>query len=294
LGNVLKSIRIKEIRERRKDRLVVIMLSVFGDESHDEKQQRIFVVAGVAASQEVWDAFTPVWIDRLGGKIFHAAQCEAGRGEFKGMSKEERSKLHKDLAKILARANIIGLGIGIDILAYRDIFPDVPRYMCYYMCFVPLVLLFGTKASEIDPQQKSKFYFDQNPQTDSHSLKLYDHMINFPEVRFSSYFDEISIADRKQVGIQCADLFAREVMKDIDNRHLGGIKYNIRKSWKILFGTHSFVYLYRNREWLLSLKKKYENLNQPKLGEWLAKRKLANNIENRIKYVIHLRERKGE
>jgi hypothetical protein len=284
---------IEEIKQARKKRVVIYMLTVFGDESQDGKMERVFAVAGVAASQKHWDEFYPVWKERLGGKIFHASDFEAGQGEFKGMSVKERKKLYKDLVTMIAESNIFGFGIAIDIPPYRKLFPDAPEYICYYMCFVPLIFIFTDKAGKIDPDQKAKFYFHHNDKTDHNSLKLYDHMINFPEVEFSSYFGEVSIADQEQAGIQCADLFAREVMKDALNRFRvpKGSKRETRKSFQALLDTFAFGYDYYDRDHLLSFKQRFEESRQlDDLSKWLEEHNLVNNIENRIKWAIHLRD----
>jgi hypothetical protein len=74
---------VEEIREARKKRLVAVMLAVSGDESHDDKKQRVFAVAGIMGTQEQWDTLTPIRLARTGGKVFHAADCEAGYGPFR-------------------------------------------------------------------------------------------------------------------------------------------------------------------------------------------------------------------
>ncbi len=57
------------------------MLSVFGDESADETQQRVFAVAGVIGSEGAWAELEAKWVTRNGGIPFHAADCESGHGD---------------------------------------------------------------------------------------------------------------------------------------------------------------------------------------------------------------------
>ena len=59
------------------------MLTVFGDESSDETGSRVFAVAGVIGRQEEWDELEKVWLKRTGGVIFHAADCDSDKGDFK-------------------------------------------------------------------------------------------------------------------------------------------------------------------------------------------------------------------
>ena len=49
----------------------VVVLSVFGDESHDEKAERIFVVAAIAGTREEWEYLIPLWHERTQGIPFH-------------------------------------------------------------------------------------------------------------------------------------------------------------------------------------------------------------------------------
>jgi len=61
------------------------MLSVYADDSSDEKGERTFAVAGIIGTQEEWDAIKLKWVKRTSGKIFHAADCESGYGDYKGI-----------------------------------------------------------------------------------------------------------------------------------------------------------------------------------------------------------------
>ncbi|MHC1729224.1 MAG: hypothetical protein AB9866_25040 [Syntrophobacteraceae bacterium] len=63
---------VEEIREARKKRLILQMLTVYGDESADESSRRVFVVAGVVGTQAEWDNLEPLWLDHTGGIPFHS------------------------------------------------------------------------------------------------------------------------------------------------------------------------------------------------------------------------------
>ena len=75
------------------------MLSVFGDESHDPTKARVFAVAGLLGDGNQWASFRQAWNARLNGSIFHAADCESGYGDFRGMPETDRHRLHRDLTK---------------------------------------------------------------------------------------------------------------------------------------------------------------------------------------------------
>ncbi|HVN97968.1 MAG TPA: hypothetical protein VMT62_16180 [Syntrophorhabdaceae bacterium] len=104
---IYKAPTIEEIREDRKKRWVIAMLIVFGDESHDEKEQRVFAVAGLVGTQEEWDALAVSWNQRTGGIPFHAADCESGHRNYKGWPKEDRDSLYADLVNMLVNTKIM-------------------------------------------------------------------------------------------------------------------------------------------------------------------------------------------
>jgi hypothetical protein len=37
------------------------MITVYGDDSSDEQQKRVFAVAALVGRQEVWDSLEPYW-----------------------------------------------------------------------------------------------------------------------------------------------------------------------------------------------------------------------------------------
>src|SRR5580693_7661739 len=117
----------------------IVMLSAFGDESHDQTKTRVFVVAGLLGNDKDWDGFRRQWEERIGDSIFHAADCESGHGNFEGMPESERLKLHLDLTQILAGSKLMGYGRAVDLAGCREVAPHVMKQfpdMPYYDCFV--------------------------------------------------------------------------------------------------------------------------------------------------------------
>ena len=55
-----------------------MMFSIYGDESHDSKKERVFVVAALLGDSIQWLNLRSLWTERTGGRIFHAADCESG------------------------------------------------------------------------------------------------------------------------------------------------------------------------------------------------------------------------
>jgi hypothetical protein len=97
------------------------MIPSFGDESSDETRSRVFAVAAVVGSGDDWAKFREKWVERLGGKVFHASDCEAGRKDFGGIGRPERDSLFEDLSKILADSNLMGYGYSMDLAGFRSV-----------------------------------------------------------------------------------------------------------------------------------------------------------------------------
>lgn len=101
------------------------MITIYGDESAEGKEQKLFVLAILIAEKSVWEAVESEWKERINGISFHATDCETGKGIYRKMRPTERQQLSKDLASIIARHPIKGWGVGThrlqaaDLLAYE-------------------------------------------------------------------------------------------------------------------------------------------------------------------------------
>lgn len=288
--------RIEEIRKARKKRLVVFMLTVFGDESHDGKKERIFAVSGVMATQEEWDMLERVWLDRTAGRPFHASECESDRGDYKGTPHEENQKLYKDLITILSKSNIQGYVAVMDLKAYNELFPNVPANMPYYFCFEKVVRWYFKIAYLSQDKQKVKFIFDRSFNLEASSVGLYNVLQESSDAKYvEDLLDEISFASHKStVGIQVADLVAREAMKYCDDTfHSVKRRGIVRKSMQILDDTGNYYFAFYNRERFKGNKEQSDEWPEKTefvegLGQWLLKNKLEDVAYNRFQYLQYL------
>ena len=277
----------------------VFMLSVFADDSSDEKGKRIFAIAGVMGTQEEWEALKILWLERTGGKIFHATDCDSDRGDFKDIPHEQNKKLYKDLTNLLAQTNMMGFGVALDVKSFMAFLPDALDDAPYINCFIRLISTFAGLASYVIPQQKIGFTFDINLKTKYNSALLYEHfLINHPEIKTSFMEDIIGYATSRTVGIQVADLFTRETMKVFDNRfgpHIRPVRLSARK----LLETNRFKCYYYGEEYFKFLKDKIDEFKQnyvPKEHEnyekWLLQHGCQDNAESRTRFLIFLESMK--
>jgi len=188
------------------------MLSVFADDSSDETQQRTVAVAGIIASDEEWTRLDKIWLERTGGIPFHATDCESDRGVYAGCSHLYNQNLYKDLATILAQSDSWGWGAALDLASYRELFV-VDQETGYYKAFLAVIDFFTAFARDRF-QEKVKFTFDRRMQSSHNSAELYALMSNDSNNAFFPNPLEFA-SSSEQPRIQMADLWAREVMKEI-------------------------------------------------------------------------------
>ena len=139
----------------------VVMLQVFGDESHDPKSERVFAVTALFGTEEQWNALRPPWTARLGGRIFHASDCETDHGEFADSPHGENLELYADLTRILASSKLLGFGSAMDLAGYNEFFGDAPADIPYYRCFRDVVWQCGKWARWAIPGDMAEFHFDR-------------------------------------------------------------------------------------------------------------------------------------
>jgi len=298
-----KASTVEEIREARKKRPVVYMFTAFGDESHDPKQERVFAIAAVIGTQEEWDDLEPIWSSRNNGIPFHSTDCDSGYGIYKGMPKDELNNLYKDLVNIIVNTKLMGHGFAIDLNAYKTFFPDNVNDVAYYLCFRNIVTHFAKLAYYDIYKRKVKFVFHRNTKIEHTAGVLYDTMVNsFPDWKYSpALHDEIAFASDQTVGIQVADLLARETFKFVDSFVLDPDK-NIgkpaRKSIKALSDTNRFSFEFYSKSYFEDFRNKFQEL-EVRTGMshhdyhlWLKSKKLkTDNFSNRVAYFADVIEK---
>lgn len=255
--------------------------SVFGDESADEKKQRVFAVAGVFGQQEHWDALVKRWTKRTGGAEFHGTEWE-----------RDNPKEYAELVKILAASRLSGWGAAMSLLGQDEIFDNALLNFQYYLCFVRVVDHFGRYTKLCIPHGTVDFTMDHvNGSIEYNTGLLYREMAESPEWADSVYLEkDLSFSSRKNPKIQIADLWTREVMKHMDNTIVHPISLPMRKSLVTLRRTRRFAFDMYDRRYFEDMERRVSE-NRPGFSEypqWLAKHKRQDNTENRIRYEIYL------
>lgn len=271
------------------------MYSVFGDESSDQTRKRVFAVSGLFGSDDDWTVFRTKWTERTGGQIFHAAECDSDRGEYKKTSHQANKSLYKDLTKIIAESKLMGWGVAVSLLDYEQFFanalPDQPYHLCFHSVVTRLACLGGICL----PPGLVTFTFDRNLETQYHARSLYQFMRRWDDWPFHKYMaQEISFGTREEIGIQAADLVAREAMKELD-RDITGIPRNRRMSLIALTKSGRLKFELRTREWCEDGARFHQSQQKPghsidKYHAWRAVKGLNDDSTNRIRYQAYLLE----
>jgi hypothetical protein len=175
---------LQNIHERRRNAIVAVIYTVYGDESFDLGAKRVFAVAGVFGRQCEWDELSPKWFAKTGGLDFHAAQCESDRGDFARNDHKVNLGIYRDVTKLLCSTNLLGEAMVIDLQAYRQHFPDPDEWGPYYLCFAHVVMMAARYAYVSIPPGQVKFIFDQNPDRQYNAALMYDYMRHLKEWQF--------------------------------------------------------------------------------------------------------------
>jgi hypothetical protein len=276
------------------------VLTVFGDESHDQTKQRVFAVGAVIGDTSQWEAFSARWKERMGEMVFHAADCESRRGQFRHLSEQECHRLHRDLTRILAESALVGWGAAVDIAGVRAAFPDVLKDQIYLSCFLRSIKYMADKALLRIPRSAIHFTFDQHDETEYNSGLLYEYLKADTQGDGEALLsEEISFGSRKSVGIQAADLWARELMKRFDSC-LFDERSTERPQWNMLMRTKRFGADFVYGGYFADLRARYESIstelgmNPSEYRAWLVKKRRQDNQSNRILYMMDMdaKERK--
>jgi hypothetical protein len=274
------------------------VLHVFGDESADAKEERAYAVAGVIGRQEEWDSLDVLWKERTGGMPFHSSDCEAGRRAYEGISNIKRMSLYRDLVRLLASSRLMGFAVAIDLQGFQTYFEDSFSTVPYELGFRRVVMHFAELAYKMVPRETVDFTFDLNNRTNPSTAALYEWIITVPEWEYKyapSLAPDIRFAAReKYVGLQAADMWAREGMKHFDNFFIGPRKYRFeRQSSQKLRATNRFSYEFLTREFFENWRSKSEELEKitgitrDDYAKWLARSKLVDNPVNRARYLMY-------
>jgi hypothetical protein len=127
------------------------VIYAYGDDGSDERGQRVIAVSTIAGYEEWWEQVESDWIVRCGGIPFHATDCESDKGDYENIPHEQNKALYRDLVGILASSPLGGIGVAIDVVARKNIFPGslAPDYYRSFQECIARVANVGMNLDEV-------------------------------------------------------------------------------------------------------------------------------------------------
>lgn len=257
------------------------MFNVFGDESSDEKCERVFAVAGLFGGDDNWRNLRDRWIEVTEDKEFHGVEWDD-------------SPRYTLLAHALADSRILGFGAAISVENLSGIFPEAVEQFPYYFCFGRVIYHFAKITRLCLWADRTKFTFHQNLAVQKSAAELYHDMLTYPEWNDREFIaDEISYATNKTVEIQAADLWAREVRKHVETTLTGDLgPHFMRPALRILRQSRRFGFDAYERSYFESMKQNWKQWHRGatdgQYSEWRQKNKLRDSGSARIRFLIYL------
>jgi hypothetical protein len=282
-----------------------VLLTVVGDESHDEKEQRVFAVAALMAPEDVWIASEAWWESLMEGEVFHGARFETEFAHDKATDRhKQRLRRYAELAQLVSRCGVVGVGVAIDLAGYRAAFPGTPRESAYLKCFSEVVIAlveqvqrFNKNANSAGRCTEVRFVFDERRKTQFNAALLHAELAhNLQRHNLDLKLHEMVFDSRRNKRIQMADLVARETMKHFDNV-VGPIKRPMRGSMRALDQSRRFVFSLLTQEYWEDMLRKMPELHARSgmsvddYKAWLQERNVEDNWTRRLEYVRWLNER---
>jgi hypothetical protein len=277
------------------ERLSILMLLVYGDESMDESHSRVCSAGAVIGTDEQWAAIGAKWMKRNAGVPFHANDCDSDRGDYAPLDGENADKKHKenkalyrDLVTMLAESGLHGFAASMDVGAQKAAFPTMPEHWTYYKVLVDVIECMKNLAA--GDNEIAEITFDSRAESEFNATVVYANLREENPEWKEHLAPKLSFeCSRGNYRIQIGDLFAREAMKDLDNL-IGPVKRPTRKSWTALRETNRFIAFNYSTEWfsglVLDLPRlaQHEGFTREDYDAWLKERNRQDNLTAYIEF----------
>ncbi len=205
----------------------LVMLWAYFDDSSDEKRERFCAAGGLFTSHTVWERLEAAWLNRvpeLAGKTFHAADCECGWGEFADWPKSRRDRVMAQLCGLIKEFDLGAFGSCVSVADYKSVWPDADVHDPYLLC-VATCIAHTAEISEMASQQlrgvlppdSVQFWFEDNGKTASRETAIFSSFKGLAGWPASRQLSGVAHMGKALLGLQAADLIAREVFKHFDN-----------------------------------------------------------------------------
>lgn len=271
------------------------VIYVYGDDGADEKKERATAVSVIGGYEDQWKDLEDKWKARCGGIPFHAKDCESDQGDYASTPHADNKALYRDLTTLLAKSDVGGFAVAIDLTAQKKIFPDSLE-LAYYRAFVECIMNFGNLAASLN--DVAKFTFDISTENEYNAGLIYTTFRDSDAHLRKAMHAEISFVQaRDSARVQTGDLLAYEGWKALD--HVVGPVRRERKSWLALRETKRFETYSYSDDWFRDLKAHIDSgqlrekvkFDQRDYTRWLQDRRRHHNMSNLILFLDWIRRR---
>lgn len=185
----------------------------------------VFVLAGFIAKPDQWIAFSDRWNAALAKPpamaYFKMVEARRKRGEFKGLSAQDRDDRLLELALIIKEHAMLGISVSIPHAAYEKVYTGkmMPWFDTPYNLAFFLVMAAAQKyLSALGNNDEIEFIFDRSLEYEKHLAKSFPTVLAGMPAEIAARFstNPAFIDDKLAVPLQAADLLA----------------WHIRRSWR--------------------------------------------------------------
>jgi hypothetical protein len=195
------------------------MLKAFADDSGSGGDSPWYVLAGYVGTVSDWIGFEPEWRKVLSAyphiDYFKSSEAESLKGQFLGVSLEERNKKLDTLIEVIGRHSQRAIYVRTRQKDYNEIIkPNVPEiwddaYFFLMPSFISAVLAAEKYSGGQEPVE---FVLDSSERLDRQARRLYGQLQDLPQ--FAGRMVNVSFRNDKEfLPLQAADLFAWQVRR---------------------------------------------------------------------------------
>lgn len=205
------------------------MLWAYLDDSSDSKRKRFCAAGGFFSVDLRWQKFEVAWrhATRYLREPFRSTDCECGYGQFSDWPRSKRDSLMSTLCDLIKTYDLGAFGSAVSVSEYRAVFPDASEYdpylLCLGLCFANVAEITHVSNRLIErsglPMGPAgvRFWVEENRDTAARATQIYHDIKAVPSWPPAILMEEIAHLGKTIVGLQAADLIAREVFKFYDN-----------------------------------------------------------------------------
>lgn len=207
---------------RKRDPLA--MFSVYFDESGTHQKSNIWVLAGLVAPPSQWQRLAAEWQKVLDDEklpYFHATECNAGAGIFKGWERERREKIALRLAKIIRRRVHWRTWAALALNHPSPLFFDPRRIVPYPACALACTYKLRALAIEKRPDTRVNYVFASGGKGSGvvfHGLGKIIGTKKQEDLRIGTLSTD---TPKNLIPLQAADLHAYEIYRYFSDQMLG-------------------------------------------------------------------------